>query len=589
MAEPSDDDLIQLSVLRDEETDSLVEEGHISAERRWDSPLESTLVFAYGEMALHITPGAAYPIAQPTWEIINHSMPIDAVDALRRRLRGIVAEGALVNTLGRLHDWVDACDGSEFDYSKVVTLMVEETNRAMELFRAKRLCKTPVKKKATRKAMPRLDFDIKQGVAMSTLSSSELAQRYLGVTPQDVAAMIPPQYRVQHVEEVIRKDLAVGFDRAHAQLREGLSALPLSTLRRHAPPQLCRSARTSDYVEHLARPRLTFHGTQRRFVSSIVRHGFLRPGMRDPATGAEHGVRCGATYGRGIYSSPDAGFGLAYADRWCGRTAPGSYYGVKLIVCATLMGRARRMYREDGWRDSDEAYEGADSHVGNEGLEYVVFDPRRILPVYVVHLDWGDDDNADFFEDVPDDPAEYAAWAASHMEKGGERKTHPRLIRSEAQSVMMLPGDRQRAKEAVMARAAKYFPYGYGPATGTKFQVLEVGEVSEDEEDYGEYQEQRVDLFDTDDGKDNALDAGGYWSWQKMGELEDHGEQGVERDEYLAQKRARGPAWRDVLLPPRDEGGGGGGGGSASGEGEGDDAEDDEYEFCLGRLMGAEE
>ncbi|KAL3956927.1 hypothetical protein ACCO45_009773 [Purpureocillium lilacinum] len=455
--EPSDDDLVQLSVLRDEETDGLVEAGHLE------------------------------------------------------RLRGIIAEGTLVNTLERLHAWVDACDGSEFDYSKVVTLMVEEANRAMELFRAERLRKTP-----------------------------ELAQRYLGVTPQAVAGMIPPRYRVQHVEEVLRKDLAVGFDRALAQLRTELSSLPLSTLRRHAPPQLChRSARVADYVEHLSRPRLTFHGTQRRFVSSIVRHGFLRPGMRDPATGAEHGVRCGATYGRGIYSSPDAGFGLAYADRWCGRTTPGSYFGVKLIVCATLMGRARLMFRDDGWRDSDEPHEGADSHVANGGLEYVVFDPPRILPVYVVHLDWGDGDNAGFFEDVPDDPAEYAAWAAAQASKA-RGKTHPRLHDGEAPS-QLFAGDRQRAKEAAFARAAKYFPYGYGPASGTKFQVLEVGEVSEDEEDYGEYQEQRVvdetgRRHDGDVG--GGLGAGGYWSWQKMGELEDHGEEGVERDEYLAQKRA---------------------------------------------------
>ncbi|KAJ6442415.1 parp domain-containing protein [Purpureocillium lavendulum] len=575
-SELSDDDLVQLSVLRDEETDGLVEAGHLSDKHRWDSPLESTISFEYDEMTLHVTPGPAYPVAQPAWEIVNRSMPIDAVDGLRRRLRGIIAEGHVVNTAERLRAWVAACDGREFDYSKVITLMADEARRALAVFRIERERKTPTKRRKS--PASQLGFDMKRGVDIQMLSSSELALRYLGKTPQDVAAMIPPQYRVQHIEEVIRKDLAVGFDQAHAQLRAQLSELPLRVLRRHAPPQMCRSTRVSDYVEHLSRPRLTFHGTQRRFVSSIVRHGFLRPGMRDPSTGAAHAVRCGATYGRGIYSSPDAGFGLAYADWWCGRTAPGSYFGVKLVVCATLMGRARLMYREDGWREHDEAHEGADSHVGNDGLEYVVFAPERILPVYVVHLDWGDD-NAAFFEDVPDDPAEYAAWAAARASKN-RRKTappHPRLLGDDAER--QSAGDRQRAREAVFARAAKYFPYGYGPASGTSFQVLEVGEVSEDEEDYGEYQEQRVDGGGGGGDGEGGMGAGGYWSWQKMGEIEDHGgEEGLARDEYLAQKRAHGPAWSDVLLPDEE-------GGRVTKE----DVEDDDYEFCLGRLMGAED
>ena len=58
---------------------------------------------------------------------------------------------------------------------------------------------------------------------------------------------------------------------------------------------------------------------------------------------------------------------------------------------------------------------------------------------------------------------------------------------------VLAPGDKQRIKEALLAKAGKYFSYGYGPATGTKFIIEEVGEVDEDEEEYGEYQEERVD------------------------------------------------------------------------------------------------
>lgn len=47
-----------------------------------------------------------------------------------------------------------------------------------------------------------------------------------------------------------------------------------------------------------------------------------------------------------------------------------------------------------------------------------------------------------------------------------------------------------------MAKAKKYFPYGYGAAAGGKFEILEVGEVSEDEEDYGMYQKEKIENVD---------------------------------------------------------------------------------------------
>ena len=139
---------------------------------------------------------------------------------------------------------------------------------------------------------------------------------------------------------------------------------------------------------------------------------------------------------------------------------------------------------------------------------------------------------------------------------------HSKLDDGEAQYA----GDKQRAKAAVFAKAAKYFPYGYGPATGCKFEVLEVGEVSEDEEDYGEYQELRGE-------RNHGVEANGYWSWQKMGELEDRGSVAVSADEYSAKRREFGPAWDQIALP---------------GEGTlAEDVEDEGYEFHLGRLMGA--
>ncbi|KAF2230984.1 hypothetical protein EV356DRAFT_507945 [Viridothelium virens] len=116
--------------------------------------------------------------------------------------------------------------------------------------------------------------------------------------------------------------------------------------------------------------------------------------------------------------------------------------------------------------------------MANHNLEYVVFDPAQILPCYVLHLDWG------AFQNV--------TKRLSQFQKNpiGKPKAGAEAFRSAYSSD---PGDRQRLKEAKKAAAAKWFPYGFGPATGSKFIIEEIGEIDDDEESYGDYQEERQD------------------------------------------------------------------------------------------------
>lgn len=58
------------------------------------------------------------------------------------------------------------------------------------------------------------------------------------------------------------------------------------------------------------------------------------------------------------------------------------------------------------------------------------------------------------------------------------------------QKQKLFPGEIEREKAMIKAAAIKWFPFGYGPATGTKFEILEIAEVDDYEEDYGEYQGQ---------------------------------------------------------------------------------------------------
>jgi hypothetical protein len=113
-------------------------------------------------------------------------------------------------------------------------------------------------------------------------------------------------------------------------------------------------------------------------------------------------------------------------------------------------------------------------------LEYIVFDPAQIIPCYVVHLDFGLEAAREWLKRAPPDQDAYK-----------KRKRHPKLLQQD-----LYPGEVEASKQAKKAAASKWFPYGYGPATGTSFVIEEIGAVSDDEENYGEYQGQRQEVGD---------------------------------------------------------------------------------------------
>lgn len=84
-------------------------------------------------------------------------------------------------------------------------------------------------------------------------------------------------------------------------------------------------------------------------------------------------------------------------------TQPDEYSGLKLIVCATIMGVSARLGYEDNWQEQSKPFPGANSHVDASRFQYIVFNRAQILPCYVIHLGWSRD-NTRFFEDIPTNP-----------------------------------------------------------------------------------------------------------------------------------------------------------------------------------------
>lgn len=320
------------------------------------------------------------------------------------------------------------------------------------------------------------------GLDASTIQDTAYA--FLGKTPEEIVADIPSEWRVVHIESVLRGNHIQRFRRFQNKLQDTIVAS--DNLRAKLPPHSKLQNRvraklpTSDVIEDMLKPRVTFHGTPLRNVRSIIRHGFVMPGRRvDGKIIAS--PRTGIVYDRGIYSSQSPAYALSYAKGQGEMTPLGRIPSMRLFACATLMGRT---YTPEYGGDDPHGplIAGYDSHFAHS-FEYIVHNEAAILPCYVIHLDLGSDEAKRSIETARRNPYYFESLMNERRQR---QKLHPRLMEQN-----MAPGDRKREQEARKAAAMKWFPYGFGTATGTSFQVLEVGATSDDEEEYGEWQEDR--------------------------------------------------------------------------------------------------
>jgi hypothetical protein len=196
-------------------------------------------------------------------------------------------------------------------------------------------------------------------------SVADTAHHILGMTPKDICAGVPKEFRILHVKSIMRKDLADRLLKRQATAQKVLLGRPLDELWACVPRQggkrVFLDRRKEDLVETLVKPRLTFHGTMRQFVGSIVRYGFVTPGRRIGGTDKAVDIRCGATYGQGIYSSPDVSFSLSYLSALGTAVQKSDGPSVRIIAYTTIMGRAATLTKDDNWSAYGHPFSGADS------------------------------------------------------------------------------------------------------------------------------------------------------------------------------------------------------------------------------------
>lgn len=219
-------------------------------------------------------------------------------------------------------------------------------------------------------------------------------------------------------------------------------------------------------------------------------------------------IECGASFGVGVYTSPDPTYSLMYADKAFAtrKNTPVEFQRLRLIVCSVLMGMPLRVTRNQTRRTFKIANEWAHSHVSPCGLEYIVFDTSQVVPCYVIHLDLGAKAPLADLARIPVNPANWLRRnQAARRRFGGPNHN---------------PGEVEREQQARKVAAEKWLPFGFGSASGTSFVIEEIGEISDDEEDYGQYQAWRIcgDVISGEEiairGAQRLADTG---SWEEEG------------------------------------------------------------------------
>jgi hypothetical protein len=475
---------------------------------QWDCCEDSGWTFEFDDLVLEIENDI---FDLPKVSVTTWSMPRTYVDPLRQKLRRIVSK-------------ISDMDSMKMTSIAVTLLqLVEEAVIFIHTWKFAEATKSR-STKAWLRDEGRQGWNVQDVRSMSILYENRLGANIdtiddsgdsiLGKSIKELCKDIPENYRILHVEPIFRKDLVRRFRRRQHEMRSELRELGYEKLRRSVSGKIWKSLRGGSdaekleaVVEELVEPFVTYHGTVSHAVSSIVRWGFVKPFEKAGNNVVE--VRCGGTFGYGVYSSPSAQFALHYSSTSHGRaqkTRLEDLPGMKLIVCAVLMGRAMTVTRDETWRTNGVADPTAHSHVSPNKLEYIVFDTAQIVPCYVIHFDLGAAWARRALAEAPEDPNKWVT------------KTHPTLEQKE-----LFPADIAAIAQAKKAAAVKWFPYGFGPATGTSFVIEAIAEHDDDEEDYGEYQGRRQEVKnEVKEYKKCVEEEGGSWFdvYQKSRDIE---------------------------------------------------------------------
>eukprot|EP01029_Cantina_marsupialis_P032191 TRINITY_DN9608_c0_g1_i1.p1 TRINITY_DN9608_c0_g1~~TRINITY_DN9608_c0_g1_i1.p1 ORF type:complete len:573 (+),score=143.91 TRINITY_DN9608_c0_g1_i1:207-1925(+) len=213
---------------------------------------------------------------------------------------------------------------------------------------------------------------------------------------------------IKRFETIIRLDLANAFNKEWKKVRSKYSHLD----------------------KYKQEPQLVFHGTNSHAVASIVANGLVAGGVNDVGVG----VKNGTAFGNGVYLAKT----FSFAQSYC-KVNRRSVSDRKMVICATLLG-------------------GSFDYAEYPNF-YVVKNPKRVLPLFVVH-----------FDSYPSTDGEYIGMRSGYFIKGYSLNDQTKQSATEK---MIQTGEREAARK----RAEFYFD------SSTIDEIEEMADIGGDDDD----------------------------------------------------------------------------------------------------------
>lgn len=131
----SNDELVELSILRGQEIDELVESGFLNPDRRFDEDVLESIELSYPEVIILIKTGSNYPAEQLDCEMSNMALPRLTMDALRIDIRRILEKDITSNNYEKWKERENEDAFGVFGFEMTALHIARKTTEHLEAYR----------------------------------------------------------------------------------------------------------------------------------------------------------------------------------------------------------------------------------------------------------------------------------------------------------------------------------------------------------------------------------------------------------------------------------------------------------------------
>ena len=228
----SEEDLVELEFVRAREIDAVVDQGILPETQRYNSELHNGFTFDFPEMTMEITTGKHYPVEPPSFELTNSTLPRIVIDALREELRQIILDDRKPSILEEWNHRAECNNLEPVGFLLTALRLVTAGISRLQDFRAE------AKYWRNSGGLPPSLLSSYAKALDNDIENQDSIFDLLGKNPEHICALVPSEFKVLHIEKVIRRDLTRDFHSQSLRIRDQLTNFSATTFAKTYLPSI---------------------------------------------------------------------------------------------------------------------------------------------------------------------------------------------------------------------------------------------------------------------------------------------------------------------------------------------------------------